>query len=111
MMSILLDVLGGVLLLLGLVLLTISLVGILRLRDTYSQLHAQGLATVPGVIAILASSVATENARIITFAALAIVFVALTSPVTSHAIARAAHRRDGAADSTSDTGGTDSAAG
>jgi monovalent cation/proton antiporter MnhG/PhaG subunit len=93
MISTVLDVVGGALLLLGLVLLTISLVGILRLRDTYGQLHAQGLATGPGVIAVLASSVATEDAAIITFAVLAIVFVALTSPVSSHAIARAAHRR------------------
>jgi multicomponent Na+:H+ antiporter subunit G len=93
MISILLDVVGGALLLLGLVLLTISVIGVLRLPGTYGQLHAQGLATGPGVIAILASSIATENAAIITFAVLAIVFVALTSPVSSHAIARAAHRR------------------
>ncbi len=95
MISILLDVVGGVLLVLGLVLLTISVVGVLRLPDTYGQLHAQGLASGPGVIAILASSVATENAAIMTFAALAIAFVAFTSPVSSHAIARAAHRRGG----------------
>ena len=62
--------------------------------DTYAQLHAQGLATGPGVIAVLASSVATENAAIITFAVLAIAFVVLTSPVSGHAIARSAHRRD-----------------
>ena len=93
MISVLLDVLGGVLLLLGLVLLTISLVGLLRLEDTYSQLHAQGLATGPGVIAVLASSVATENASIITFAVLGIAFVVLTSPASGHAMARAAHRR------------------
>lgn len=103
MISILLDVVGGALLLLGLVLLTISLVGVLRIPGTYGQLHAQGLATGPGVIAILASSVATEDAAIITFAALAIAFVALTSPVSSHAIARAAHRRGGR-----NVGGTDS---
>ncbi|GAA3463745.1 monovalent cation/H(+) antiporter subunit G [Saccharothrix longispora] len=95
MISILLDVLGGALLLIGLVLLTISLAGVLRLTDTYVQLHAQGLATGPGVIAVLASSIATEDATIITFAVLAIVFVALTSPVSAHAIARAAHHRDG----------------
>lgn len=94
MISIVLDVVGAVLLLLGLVLLTIGLVGVLRLPNTYSQLHAQGLATGPGVIAVLASSVATENAAIITFAALAIAFIALTSPVAGHAIARAAHRRE-----------------
>ncbi|QQQ74055.1 monovalent cation/H(+) antiporter subunit G [Saccharothrix sp. 6-C] len=93
MISIVLDVVGGALLLIGLVLLTISLVGVLRLPDTYSQLHAQGLAAGPGVVAILASSIATEDATIITFAVLAIAFVALTSPVAGHAIARAAHRR------------------
>ncbi len=93
MISVLLDVIGAALLFVGLVLLTISLYGLLRMTDTYSQLHAQGLATGPGVIAILASSVATENAAIITFAVLGIAFMALTSPVSSHAIARAAHRR------------------
>lgn len=92
MISIVLDVVGAVLLVLGLVLLTISLIGLLRLAGSYGQLHAHGLAT-PAVIAILASAVATENAAIITFAALAIVFIALTSPVSGHAIARAAHRR------------------
>ncbi|MCC8243232.1 cation:proton antiporter [Saccharothrix luteola] len=92
MISVLLDVLGGALLLLGLALLTVSLAGVLRLPDTFVQLHAQGLATGPGVIAILASSIATEDATIITFAVLAIAFVALTSPVAGHALARAAHR-------------------
>ena len=94
MISIVLDVAGAALLLVGLTLMTISLYGVLRLPDTYSQLHAQGLATGPGVIAVLASSIATENATIITFAVLAIAFVVLTSPVSGHAIARAAHRRD-----------------
>ena len=93
MISLVLDVLGTALLVLGLLLLTISLVGLLRLKDTLSQLHAQGLATGPGVIAVLASSVATENAAIITFAALGIAFVVLTSPASGHAMAKAAHRR------------------
>jgi multicomponent Na+:H+ antiporter subunit G len=93
MISVVLDVVGTALLVLGLVLLTISLVGLLRLKDTLSQLHAQGLATGPGVVAVLASSVATENAAIITFSVLGIAFVALTSPASSHAMAKAAHRR------------------
>jgi multicomponent Na+:H+ antiporter subunit G len=93
MISIALDVVGAVLLTLGLTLLTVSLYGVLRLPDTLGQLHAQGLATGPGVLSILASSVATENAAIITFALLAMAFLALTSPVSGHAIARAAHRR------------------
>jgi len=98
MISAVLDVIGGVLLFLGLTLMTISLYGVLRQRDTYHQLHAQGLATGPGVIAVLASFIGTENAAIITFAVLAISFVALTSPVSGHAIARATRRRRGRAE-------------
>jgi multicomponent Na+:H+ antiporter subunit G len=90
-----LQLLGAVLLVLGLTLLTISLYGVLRQPTTYGQLHAQGLATGPGVIAVLASSVATRNAGVITAAALAIAFVVLTSPVSGHAIANAALRLNG----------------
>jgi multicomponent Na+:H+ antiporter subunit G len=91
--SLLLDILGGTLLVVGLVLLTVSVYGVLRMPDTQSQLHAQGLATGPGVIAVLASSIATENAAIISVATLAIAFVLLTSPTSGHAIARSARRR------------------
>ena len=94
MTSLLLDVVGAALLLVGLVLLTVSVIGMLRLPGTLAQLHAQGLATGPGVIAVLASSVATEDAATITFCVLGIVFTVVTSPVSAHAIARAAHRRD-----------------
>jgi multicomponent Na+:H+ antiporter subunit G len=100
--SLLLDVIGAALLVVGLVLITISLVGLLRLTGTHNQLHAQGLATGPGVIAVLASSVATENAAIITSAVLAIAFVAVTSPASSNAIARAAHLRDRPGPATAD---------
>lgn len=94
MISTLLDIIGGTLLVVGLVLLTISVYGILRTSNTLVQLHAQGLATGPGVIAVLASSVATENGAIIAFAALAIIFMVLTSPTSSHSIAGSSQRRD-----------------
>lgn len=93
MISVVLDVLGGVLLIVGLLLLTISVYGVLRMPDTNSQLHAQGLATGPGVIAVLASSIATENATIITFAVLGIAFMVLSSPSSGHAIAKSVRRR------------------
>ena len=92
MISVVLDVVGGALLLLGLILMTIGVYGVLRLPTTYGQLHAQGLATGPGVIAVLASSIATQNAAIVTAAGLAIAFIVLTSPVSGHAIAIAARR-------------------
>ncbi|OBK31071.1 sodium:proton antiporter [Mycobacterium asiaticum] len=96
MISLVLDILGAILLIAGLLLLTISVYGVLRLPDTNSQLHAQGLATGPGVIAILASSIATENATIITFAVLGIAFMVLSSPSSGHAIAKSVRRRSNA---------------
>ncbi|GAB2994290.1 monovalent cation/H(+) antiporter subunit G [Mycobacterium bourgelatii] len=93
MISLALDIVGGVLLIAGLLLLTISVYGIMRMPDTQSQLHAQGLATGPGVIVVLASSIATENAAIISIATLAIVFMVLTSPTAGHSISRSARRR------------------
>ncbi|WP_298180480.1 monovalent cation/H(+) antiporter subunit G [Saccharomonospora sp.] len=93
MISILLEILGSALLLIGLTLQTVSLYGVLRLPNTYQQLHAQGLATGPGVIAVLAAAVATENIEIMAFAVLTIAFVTITSPISSHAIARSEHHR------------------
>lgn len=93
MISLVLDVLGGLLLVIGLALMTVALIGVLRMPGTYAKLHAQGLATGPGVCCVLASSVATEDASTISYAAVGIVFTVLTAPVASHAIARAARRR------------------
>ena len=47
---------------------------------------------------ILASSIAMENAAIVTFVVLAAALVVITSPVSGRAIARAAPRRRSAAE-------------
>jgi multicomponent Na+:H+ antiporter subunit G len=89
----LLDVLGAVLLALGLTLATIGLYGLLRMRDINHQLHPAGLVTGPAVILVLVACVATGSAEIITSAVLVILFVLITSPLSTHAIAQAARRR------------------
>jgi monovalent cation/proton antiporter MnhG/PhaG subunit len=91
-MGIVRGVLGGGLLIVGLGLTTIGLYGVLRGRDVFSQLHAAGLATGPGVLVVLLASVATGRASIITHALLVFAFVLLTTPLSSHATARAAYR-------------------
>ena len=63
-----LDVVGAVLLLLGLLLATIGLYGLLRMPDIFHQLHPAGLVTGPAVILVLLASVATGSAEIITSA-------------------------------------------
>jgi multicomponent Na+:H+ antiporter subunit G len=88
-----LDVIGAVLLALGLLLATIGLIGLLRFPDIFHQLHPAGLVTGPAVILVLLAAVATRSAKIITSAALVILFVLVTSPLSTHAIAQAARRR------------------
>jgi multicomponent Na+:H+ antiporter subunit G len=87
------DVIGSVLLALGLLLATIGLYGLLRMDDINHQLHPAGLVTGPAVILVLLACVATGRAEIITSAALVLLFVLITSPLSAHAIARAARRR------------------
>ena len=88
-----LDVLGAVLLFLGLLLATVGLYGMLRMRDIFHQLHPAGLITGPAVILVLLASVATGSAEIITSAVLVLLFVLVTSPLSTHAVAQAARRR------------------
>ena len=88
----LVDVLAAGVLGLGLLLATIGLYGLLRMPDLFSQLHAAGLVTGPALVLVLLAAVATGSAEIITSAALVLLFVLVTSPLSSHAIARAARR-------------------
>jgi multicomponent Na+:H+ antiporter subunit G len=78
---------------LGSIVTTISVYGVLRMPDVYSRLHAAGLASGVGALAILLASIATRNAATITDAALIAAVLLLTAPVSGHAIAWAAYRR------------------
>ena len=88
-----LGVLGTALLAVGLVLATIGLYGLLRMPDIYDQLHAAGLVTGPALVLMLLAALASGSTEIITSAALVLVFILVTSPLSGHAIAQAARRR------------------
>jgi monovalent cation/proton antiporter MnhG/PhaG subunit len=81
------------LLFLGLALATVGLYGLLRRPDIFHQLHAAGLVTGPAVILVLLAALSTGNAEIATSAILVIAFVLITSPLSGHAVARAALHR------------------
>jgi multicomponent Na+:H+ antiporter subunit G len=93
MLTAILDVVAVGLLALGSIVITISVYGVLRMPDVYSQLHAAGMASGLGAITILLASIATRDAATITDAVLVIAFLLLTAPISSHAIAWAAYRR------------------
>ena len=90
----LVDVVAIALLGAGLLLATIGLLGLLRMRDILHQVHPAGLITGPAAILVLLASIGTGQADVITSAGLVILFVLITSPLASHAIAQAA--REGA---------------
>ena len=79
---------------LGLIVMTIGVLGLFRMPDVNLQLHAAGKAVVLGVVAIaLATAVTTDwttASRVLLISAALV----LTSPVATHAIARAAYRRE-----------------
>jgi monovalent cation/proton antiporter MnhG/PhaG subunit len=83
---------GGLALLLGLALASIGLYGMFRRPPIFEQLHAAGLVTGPGVILVLLASLASGSAEIATSGVLVVVFVLVTSSLSTHAIALAAWR-------------------
>lgn len=81
------------LVLLGLFIMTVAIFGLFRMPDIYTQLHAASKAVVLGVIPILLSVVLLGNTAIRVRVFLIACFILLTTPVSAHAIGRAAFLR------------------
>ncbi len=90
---IVLQVLSLVLIGAGAFFLAVGSIGIVRLPDFFTRTHAVGKSDTLGLILTL-SGIAIHEGFTINSAKLlaAVVFVALTSPVGTHALARAAYR-------------------
>lgn len=70
-----------------------GVIGILRLPDFYSRLHAMGKCDTLGVALIVAALMVAQGATLISLKLLLIVvFVWLANPTATHAIGRAAYR-------------------
>jgi multicomponent Na+:H+ antiporter subunit G len=76
----------------GLVVLTLALAGIWRFDDLYARLHAVAKVGSLGLAGLLLGSLATGDWPLVARAGLVGLFLVLTAPVSSHVIARAAHR-------------------
>lgn len=83
---------SATLILLGTLLMLLSAVGLLRMPDFYIRLSAASKATSLGAILLLTGFVLPQTELPLILRALAtIVFVLITVPVASHAIARAGY--------------------
>jgi multicomponent Na+:H+ antiporter subunit G len=80
------------LVLLGLLVMSLALYGMIWMPDVFTKLHASSKGVVLGVMPVLAASIATGDPAVICRALLIGAFLACTAPVASHAIGRAALR-------------------
>lgn len=86
------DVGAGLMILVGVGFCVVSAVGVVRLPDLYTRMHAATKAGTLGTGLVLGAAVVSAADASAGLRALAIVlFLVATSPVAAHAIARAAY--------------------
>jgi multicomponent Na+:H+ antiporter subunit G len=83
------------LIMLGLVVMTLGVYGIVRFPDVYTQLHASSKAAFLGVSILLVATTLGGGPSIVARVVLIVALLAITTPVAAHAIAQAAyHQRE-----------------
>jgi multicomponent Na+:H+ antiporter subunit G len=81
----------------GVIFMLISAVGLVRLPDVFSRMHAAGKATTVGVSCLLlGAGVYFWNDNLLLRAIVLIALIFATSPISTSAMARAAYRTGGA---------------
>ena len=88
----LLEILGVFALVFGLFFCAVGVVGVIRLPDTLTRLHASGKVATLGLFGLLLGAALLMPFMALRLLALGL-FVLLTSPVATHAIAASVHRR------------------
>lgn len=92
-MGLLWAVLVAVLLLAGALFSLIAAIGIVRLPDLYSRMHAASKAgTVGSGLLLLAVGIHSQELSTLARALAGFVFFVLTAPISAHLLARAAHK-------------------
>jgi multicomponent Na+:H+ antiporter subunit G len=85
--------LAALLMLAGALFSLIAAIGVLRLPDLYTRLHAASKAGAIGAgLVFLALAVTSFDGAVILRSLLGIVFLLLSTPVSAHLLARAAYR-------------------
>ncbi|HRP65764.1 MAG TPA: monovalent cation/H(+) antiporter subunit G [Thauera sp.] len=84
--------LASALLLLGSLIGLVGAIGVLRLPDSYTRMHAASKAGALGAALILGGVAAASSGAFALAAMFALVIVLATAPLAAHAMGRAAHR-------------------
>ena len=84
--------LGGILLILGAVFTLLAAIGVVRLPDLYTRMHAASKAgAVGGGLILIAVAVLSQDAAVAIRAVVGVIFLLLTTPVSAHLLARASY--------------------
>ena len=83
---------GGIVLLLGAGFTVLAAIGVVRLPDLYTRMHAASKAgAVGGGLILLAVAVLSQDAAVSMRAVIGVIFLLLTTPVSAHLLARASY--------------------
>ena len=88
----LLEVMGVAALLFGLFFCAVGVIGVIRLPDTLTRLHASGKVATLGIFGLLIGAAFLMPTASLRLLALGL-FILLTNPVATHAIAASVYRR------------------
>lgn len=75
---------------LGVVVMTLGLIGLIRMPDVYTKLHAASKAVFLGVMVLALSGMAVGGEEMFSRLLLICLALLITTPVTSHVVGRAA---------------------
>lgn len=90
-MELVLDVLSWICLLVGSVVVLVGTLGLLRLPDVYCRMHGTGMTDTMGAFLILLGMAFQTHLDLVTIKlALVFIFLMITSPTATHALAQAA---------------------
>jgi multicomponent Na+:H+ antiporter subunit G len=91
MMEAFADVVAAILLLIGSVFSLTAAIGLVRLPDVYSRMHAASKAgTLGSCVILLALAIVEASPSVATRVLAAIIFFIITAPISAHLLARAA---------------------
>lgn len=85
-------ILAGTLIVIGAAFTLVAAIGILRLPDLYTRMHAASKAgTLGSGVMLIALAIFSDDLATVTRALAAVVFFLLTAPISAHLLAKAAH--------------------
>lgn len=92
MMDGVMDLIVGVMLVVGAFFALVAAIGLVRLEDVYMRMHAASKAgTLGSGVLLLALAVESQQLDVVTRAIAGLVFFMLTAPISAHLLARAAY--------------------